>query len=47
MPRIKDLRWMGTATRVHPTKRHLVNEAPIVPLMACHTREETHAKPTD
>jgi 4-hydroxy-3-polyprenylbenzoate decarboxylase len=38
-----ELGW-ALATRVHPTKRHLVNEGHILPLMACYDMEERYPK---
>jgi 4-hydroxy-3-polyprenylbenzoate decarboxylase len=40
---LAELGW-ALATRVHPTKRHLVTEEPILPLLACYTPEERFPK---
>ncbi|WP_408617817.1 UbiD family decarboxylase [Celerinatantimonas sp. YJH-8] len=37
-----DYLW-AVATRCHPTKRHVIDYGPILPLLACYTDEERHA----
>ncbi|MDH6630308.1 UbiD family decarboxylase [Streptomyces sp. LBL] len=39
---VAELMW-ALATRVHPTKRRILQTAPILPLLACYTLEERHA----